>query len=302
MFKRIGILAAAFLMLIAAGRVNDESNTERFINRRTGEVRSAAQTPGRGENATDRDLRESGIDRDRTESASGSLGRRIEPVEVTYDISGISPEIPEGSDPEGDDSDVTSEHAEAEPPEGGADPAVEEYDWEVVDDGQYEVDGDAMHERYDVAPDGGTPAEDCGADGGSEPAAEGSEQADGGSDLEYTGIEQDPAVDSYAVEEVEGPVPEMEYLGDWTISFYCPCSECCGEWAGGPTASGTMPSAWWTAATGDLPFGTILYVDGLGTFEVQDRGTGYGWLDIYVSSHDEALANGLQTRAVYIVH
>lgn len=93
----------------------------------------------------------------------------------------------------------------------------------------------------------------------------------------------------------------MEYLGDWTISFYCPCYECCREWSGGPTASGAMPSAWWTAATADLPFGTVLYVDGLGEFEVQDRGTGYGWLDIYVSSHDEALANGLQTRSVYIV-
>jgi hypothetical protein len=42
-------------------------------------------------------------------------------------------------------------------------------------------------------------------------------------------------------------------------------------------------------------------VDGLGTFEVQDRGTDYGWLDVYVSSHDEAVANGLQNRAVYVV-
>lgn len=93
----------------------------------------------------------------------------------------------------------------------------------------------------------------------------------------------------------------MEYLGDWTISFYCPCEICCGSWAYGATASGVMPTAWHTVATDGLEFGTILYVDGLGTFEVQDRGTEYGWLDVFVSDHGEALANGLQTRAVYIV-
>lgn len=114
---------------------------------------------------------------------------------------------------------------------------------------------------------------------------------------------EEPAPEEPPVVEEEPVVeePQMEYLGDWTISFYCNCWECCQVWSGGPTASGAMPSAWWTVATGDLPFGTILYVDGLGTFEVQDRGTDYGWLDIYVSSHDEALANGLQYRSVYIV-
>lgn len=130
------------------------------------------------------------------------------------------------------------------------------------------------------------------------------------------GAEPDPAADSggagedgggaYCGELVEPPVedpaeePSMEYLGEWTISFYCNCPACCGQWSGGATASGVMPSAWWTAATGDLPFGTILYVDGLGTFEVQDRGTRYGWLDVFVGDHGEALANGLQTRSIYI--
>ena len=93
----------------------------------------------------------------------------------------------------------------------------------------------------------------------------------------------------------------MEYLGEWTISFYCPCYECCGEWAGGPTASGAMPQTWYTCATGGLDFGTVLYVDGIGYLEVQDRGTEYGWLDVFVSDHGEALTNGLKTRAVYIV-
>lgn len=152
----------------------------------------------------------------------------------------------------------------------------------------------------------------------SEFSAGGDSESVGGDSAPVEGSESEYEADDYTVPEQEVPVeepveeipapepepvaePSMEYLGDWTISFYCPCSECCGVWSGGPTASGAMPSPWYTVATGDLPFGTMLYIDGLGTFEVQDRGTGYGWADVFVSDHGEALENGLQTRAVYIV-
>ena len=133
---------------------------------------------------------------------------------------------------------------------------------------------------------------------------------DGSGQLEASDPEpgqEEMTTDDSIAEEFQEMEPEteesgsMEYLGEWTISFYCNCEACCGQWSGGATASGTMPEAWWTAATSDLPFGTTLYVDGLGAFEVQDRGTEYGWLDVFVSSHDEALANGLQSHSVYIV-
>lgn len=142
--------------------------------------------------------------------------------------------------------------------------------------------------------------------GDSDPISEG-EDINGDVEDEVCTDEAEESRDEGAVEEPQQGYtevetayePVMEYLGDWTISFYCNCSQCCGSWSGGPTASGAMPQAWWTCATGDLPFGTILYVDGLGEFEVQDRGTGYGWLDVFVGSHDEALANGLQYRSVW---
>ena len=272
MFKRIAILAAAFLMLIAAGRVNDESNTEMFINRRTGEVRSAAQTPGRGTDESDRDIRESGVYRDRTESASGSLGRRIDPVEVTYDISGIAAEVPEGTEPE----------------EGGTDAAVEEYDLGVLDDGQYAFDGDTMHERADVTTDGGTLAEDCGTAGGAEPEPEGT---DPGADA-----------DSWA-DEVEEPAPEPQsewtYYGNCRITFYCTGPCCCGEWSGGPTASGEEPIPYWTCANGDLPFGTHVLINGV-EYCVTDRGVAGDEFDVLVGSHDEALANGMYWTDVYV--
>lgn len=168
-------------------------------------------------------------------------------------------------------------------------------------------------------PESGLPGSDDGAGTGGVFANIGAIDTGGDGEPEQFagGAEPDPVEDSgsagedgggaYCGELVEPPVedpaeePSMEYLGEWTISFYCNCPTCCGQWSGGATASGVMPSAWWTAATGDLPFGTILYVDGLGTFEVQDRGTGYGWLDVFVGDHGEALENGLQTRSVWIV-
>ena len=91
------------------------------------------------------------------------------------------------------------------------------------------------------------------------------------------------------------------YLGNWVITAYCPCEECCGSWAYGATASGVMPQAWHTVAVYDLPFGTEIYIDGLGTFTGEDRGVGEMWVDVFVDSHDEALAFGMQEREVYLV-
>lgn len=93
-----------------------------------------------------------------------------------------------------------------------------------------------------------------------------------------------------------------EYLGDYRVTFYCSCSSCCGEWAGGPTASGVMPSANHTAACGDqIPFGTVLYVQGLGYYVCEDRGVGNGCIDIYVSGHDEIPSWGLDYLPTYKV-
>ena len=39
----------------------------------------------------------------------------------------------------------------------------------------------------------------------------------------------------FTPEPIEEPA-EPEYLGEWTISAYCPCEICCGEYATGYTA------------------------------------------------------------------
>ena len=99
----------------------------------------------------------------------------------------------------------------------------------------------------------------------------------------------------------DGATDNLTYLDIWTVSFYCPCVACTNS-GNGITASGTYAQPWHTAATDGLEFGATLYVEGLGYFVVEDRGTSYGWLDIFVSDHNEALALGLQSRAVYLVN
>ncbi len=98
-----------------------------------------------------------------------------------------------------------------------------------------------------------------------------------------------------------GADPVLNYIGNWTITFYCPCELCCGVWATGCTASGVLATEWHTVATDMFPFGTELYVDGLGYFVVEDLGVTGEQLDVFVNDHETALNLGLQYRDVYIV-
>lgn len=88
------------------------------------------------------------------------------------------------------------------------------------------------------------------------------------------------------------------YLGVYRLTAYCNCSACCGQWAGGATASGTYPIAGRTVAA-DLPFGTQLLING-NVYTVEDRGVSGNHIDIYFNSHSEALAFGTQYAEVYI--
>lgn len=100
---------------------------------------------------------------------------------------------------------------------------------------------------------------------------------------------------------VQEPAPALSYYGNCRITHYCNCSACCGQWAGGATASGAYPSSNWTVACGDLPFGTKLLINGQ-TYCVEDRGVDAQQIDIYCSSHNEALARGLYYTDVYIIN
>jgi len=95
-----------------------------------------------------------------------------------------------------------------------------------------------------------------------------------------------------------GSGSQGNYLGSFKLTAYCSCSSCCGSWSGGPTASGAMPSAGRTVAMGGVPFGTKLLING-NVYTVEDRGTAYGHVDIYMGSHSQALSFGLKYADVY---
>lgn len=90
------------------------------------------------------------------------------------------------------------------------------------------------------------------------------------------------------------------YLGKFRLTGYCSCSKCCGQWAGGSTASGTTPTPGRTIAMGGVPFGTKLLINGQ-IYTVEDRGTAYGHVDVFFGSHSDALQFGTQYADVYMV-
>lgn len=104
-------------------------------------------------------------------------------------------------------------------------------------------------------------------------------------------------------------------LGLWRLTAYCNCTACCGRWAGGPTASGVMPTAGRTVAIHSstmeaygLRFGDKLMIrDHIYTLE--DHGgsemggsNGGKCVDIYVDSHSECYNDAYNGYAnVYLV-
>lgn len=108
--------------------------------------------------------------------------------------------------------------------------------------------------------------------------------------------EEIPAEEVNASENAAQPT----YYGVCRITFYCGCSQCCGQWAGGPTASGAMPAPGRTVANGVLPFGTRVLIEGQ-EYVVEDRGVSGDQFDIFVSDHQEALNRGLYYADVYII-
>lgn len=114
-------------------------------------------------------------------------------------------------------------------------------------------------------------------------------------------LEQEFVEDSGTAEAYE---PDLTYLGEFRITFYDLCPECTGPWYGmNTTASGRDPVAWWTVAAGpSLPFGTLIYIEGFGTFEVMDRGVADGQLDILVNNHSEIPSYGMTITSVYLMY
>lgn len=100
------------------------------------------------------------------------------------------------------------------------------------------------------------------------------------------------------------PEPGLVKVGVFTCYAYCSCPKCCGQWSGGPTDSGTMPTVGRTVAAdwSVLPAGSVLYIDGLGRRAVEDTGSGIKGdkLDIFMEDHQTALEWGVRELEVWV--
>lgn len=96
---------------------------------------------------------------------------------------------------------------------------------------------------------------------------------------------------------------KVAYVGKYKITYYCACKKCCGK-DNGITASGAKAKEGVTVAadTSKLPFGSKIYIKGIGWRTVQDRGGAIkgNRLDIYISSHNNPMPYNVQTLDVWV--
>lgn len=92
-----------------------------------------------------------------------------------------------------------------------------------------------------------------------------------------------------------------QYIGECTITAYCPCVECCGRWADGTTAA--IPAGPGIVAVDPevIELGSTVVIDGQ-KYLAADTGSGVEGLhiDICMASHEETAAFGRRSAPVWV--
>ena len=106
-----------------------------------------------------------------------------------------------------------------------------------------------------------------------------------------------PCINDHRHGEVWLPA-EVQPVEPHRITAYCACPVCCGQWADGYTASGTLALQGRTAAadTSVWGMGTCLAIPGVGERVVEDTGSAIKWraIDVFFDNHDEARRFGVR--------
>ena len=112
----------------------------------------------------------------------------------------------------------------------------------------------------------------------------------------------DGTINKVYVDALKEPEPILEYIGEYKLTFYCPCYQCSEGW-GHQTSSGATCQEGTTVACAILPAGTPIYIEGYGYRIVQDTGGGVrgNHIDIFKESHYECLQHGIKYAKVYLV-
>ena len=91
-------------------------------------------------------------------------------------------------------------------------------------------------------------------------------------------------------QDAEQPGPTLTYLGSFQVYGYDLCLSCCGK-TDGITASGTQATVGRTVAAKGIPYGTRLYIEGIGERVVEDTGgMAAGVIDVLCNNHSECYA------------
>jgi 3D (Asp-Asp-Asp) domain-containing protein len=126
----------------------------------------------------------------------------------------------------------------------------------------------------------------------------------------FTPKVQEPKLAPVMIQEVE---PLIQLLGEYTITAYCSCEICCGEWANNRpdgivygASMEELKADLSVAASSDFEFGSVILIDGQ-EYVVQDRPA--NWIvdkyegkiiDVYFDDHQEALEFGKQFKEIYL--
>lgn len=93
-------------------------------------------------------------------------------------------------------------------------------------------------------------------------------------------------------------------LGAFKMTAYCPCSKCCGKWAGGITSTGVIAQAKHTIAVDPsvIPYGSKVIINDQ-VYTAEDCGGAIkgNHIDIYFDTHEEASSFGVQCAEVFLV-
>lgn len=117
--------------------------------------------------------------------------------------------------------------------------------------------------------------------------------------------EHDPAWD---VPATESAVCNDVFLGEFTLTAYCPGHCCCGVWANGYTATGTLATDGRTIAVDPdiIPYGShvlLIWPDGTQhSYIAEDCGGGVNGnhIDVFFNDHQAARVFGVQSAMVYM--
>ena len=90
------------------------------------------------------------------------------------------------------------------------------------------------------------------------------------------------------------------YIGECTVTSYCPCEICCGQWADGLTATGIPAVPGIVAVNPEvIPLGSVVVIGGQ-RYLAADTGVTGLHVDVCAGSHQDAEDFGVQTLAVWI--